>query len=72
VQTVGTVRAARLHGARHYLLTGAPGTRIVLEPARAVAADVGRRVRVSGLFTVTFELGYEILVARITPAPGSL
>ena len=36
--------------------------------ARSAAADLGRRVRVSGLFTVTFELGYEILVSRIAAA----
>jgi len=33
-----------------------------------LTADLGRRVRVSGLFTVTFELGYEILVSRIAAA----
>ena len=38
---------------------------------RASARYVGRRVRVSGIFTVTFEMGYEILASRVTPV-GSL
>ena len=66
VATSGTVTPVRVHGMRRYALTGAPGARIVLEPRSAAAAYAGRRVRVSGLFTVTFELGYEILVSRIT------
>jgi len=65
VATVGTV--ARVGGSRKplFVLEGGHGTRIVLEPNSSAAADLGRRVRVSGLFTVTFELGYEILVSRI-------
>ena len=68
VVTVGTV--ARVSGARKplFALEGGHGTRIVLEPSSSAAADLGRRVRVSGLFTVTFELGYEILVSRIATA----
>jgi hypothetical protein len=68
VMTVGTV--ARVHGGRTplFALEGGHGTRIVLEPSSSAAADLGRRVRVSGLFTVTFELGYEILVSRIAAA----
>jgi len=68
VVTVGSV--ARVSGGRKplFALEGGHGTRIVLEPSSSAAADVGRRVRVSGLFTVTFELGYEILVSRIAAA----
>jgi len=67
VATTGTVeRAGSL-----YLLAGAPGARIVLEPTAAAAPYAGRRVRVSGLFVVTFKLGYEILLGRISAA-GSL
>ena len=68
VVTVGTV--ARAGGSRKplFVLEGGHGTRIVLEPSSFAAADLGRRVRVSGVFTVTFELGYEILVSRITAA----
>lgn len=65
---IGTVtRVPRSHPAL-YALAGAPGARIVLEPASKAASYVGRHVRVSGIFTVTFKLGYEILVSRITPA----
>ena len=68
VATVGTV--ARVSGGRKplFALEGGHGTRIVLEPSSSAAADLGRRVRGSGLFTVTFELGYEILVSRIAAA----
>jgi hypothetical protein len=68
VVTTGTVRRAR--GARKplFVLDGGHGTRIVLEPSSSAAGDLGERVRVSGLFTVTFKLGYEILVSRIAPA----
>ena len=72
VQTIGTVASMRLRGARHLILAGASGPRIVLEPTSAALADLGRRVRVTGIFTVTFELGYEILVSRIVPSTGSL
>jgi len=44
----------------------------VLEPTSAALADLGRRVRVTGIFTVTFELGYEILVSQIAPTTGRL
>jgi hypothetical protein len=68
VVTVGTVARARGSRRALFVLDGGHGTRIVLEPNSLAAADLGRRVRVSGLFTVTFELGYEILVSRITAA----
>jgi hypothetical protein len=68
VVTIGTV--ARVSGSKPplFALDGGHGTRIVLEPSSSVAALRGRRVRVSGLFTVTFQLGYEILVSRIAAA----
>jgi len=79
VSTVGTVASTGSPRGRLYILDGGAGARIVLEPnagadsdlGRRVAADLGRRVRVSGLFTVTFQLGYEILISRISP-DGSL
>jgi hypothetical protein len=68
---VGTVvRAGAAHPAL-YALAGGHGTRIVLEPTASAARYVGRRVRVSGIFTVTFKLGYEILISRVS-AIGSL
>jgi len=50
-----------------YALRGGHGTRIVLEPSSSAARYAGRSVRVSGIFTATFTLGYEILVSRISP-----
>jgi hypothetical protein len=68
VATIGTV--ARVSGSKPplFALDGGHGTRIVLEPSSRAAGELGRRVRVSGLFTVSFQLGYEILVSRIAPA----
>jgi hypothetical protein len=71
IATVGTVERTRGHGAPLFVLDGGEGTRIVLEPTSSAAGELGRRVRVSGLFTVTFQLGYEILISRIAPS-GSL
>ena len=71
VVTTGTVARARGGRKPLFMLEGGHGTRIVLEPSSSAAPDLGKRVRVSGLFTVTFQLGYEILVSRIAPA-GSL
>jgi hypothetical protein len=68
VQTLGTVAWARKGRMTIYVLRGGGGKRIVLEPGSAAAGDLGRRVRVSGTFTVSFQLGYEILVSRIVPA----
>jgi hypothetical protein len=48
-----------------YKLAGARGTRIVLEPSPIARPYAGRSVRVSGIFTVSFKLGYEILVSKI-------
>jgi hypothetical protein len=68
VTTVGTV--ARVHAGRQtvYVLRGGGGTRIVLLPAASAAGELGRRVRVSGLFSVSFQYGYEITITRIRPA----
>jgi hypothetical protein len=67
IVAVGTV--ARAHPAHPllYELNGGGGTRIVLEPTSSATSFLGQRVRVSGIFTVTFKLGYEILVSKITP-----
>jgi hypothetical protein len=63
---VGTVvRAGRAHPVL-YALAGGHGTRIVLEPTASAARYLGRRVRVSGIFTVTFKLGYEILISKVS------
>ncbi len=71
VATVGTVGESRSGRTRLYVLDGGHGTRIVLEPSSRAAGKLGMRVRVRGLFTVTFQLGYEILISGIRPA-GSL
>lgn len=68
VATVGTVGRTRAGRVTLYVLDGGRGTRIVLEPAdpaARLAGYLGRRVEVSGLFAVSFQLGYEILVTRI-------
>ena len=67
VATVGTVAAVHSGHRVLYVLDGGHGTRIVLEPTARAASELGRRVRVAGLFTVTFQLGYEILISRISP-----
>jgi hypothetical protein len=71
VATIGTVAAVSGSRPPLFALEGGHGTRIILEPSSRAAAELGRRVRVSGLFTVSFQLGYEILVSQIAPA-GSL
>src|SRR6202035_723017 len=68
ITTVGTVARAAHSGTPLFVLDGGHGVRIVLEPSSRAGGELGRRVRVSGLFTVSFELGYEILVSRIVPA----
>jgi hypothetical protein len=66
IAAIGTV--ARVAGSTPlYALRGGHGTRIVLEPTQSAARYVGRSVRVSGIFTVTFKLGYEILISAIRP-----
>ncbi len=67
VRTRGTLVAVRVHGRPRYSLTGGGGARIVVEPNRLAAPHVGARVRVSGLFVVSFEDGYEILASQVTP-----
>jgi hypothetical protein len=54
-----------------YALAGGPGgARIVLEPTARFATEVGKRVRVHGVFSVTFAVGYVLLASRVTPEPG--
>jgi hypothetical protein len=66
VSTVGAISRVRI-GHKHLLaLHGAGGAPIVLEPTKRFAHIVGRRVRVSGLFAVTFEIGYEILASQVS------
>ncbi len=67
VAAIGTVARISEQGRTLYALRGGHGTRIVLEPSSSAARYAGRRVRVSGIFTVSFELGYEILVSKISP-----
>ena len=66
ITTVGRVARVSTRGAPLYDLLGGHGARIVLEPTASVARYDGDSVRVAGTFTVTFELGYEILVSRVT------
>jgi hypothetical protein len=68
VQTVGTVVRTRIGRMRLYALAGGGGARVVLEPTAWFAGDVGKRVRVHGIFTVSFAIGYELLASRVTPA----
>jgi hypothetical protein len=68
VTTVGTVARVAGSSPALYTLQGGHGTRIVLEPSYSAAGELGRRVRVSGIFSVSFKLGYEILVSHIAPA----
>lgn len=65
IVAVGTVARAHPPKPLLYTLTGGGGTRIVLEPTSKVTHYLGDRVRVSGIFTVTFKLGYEILISKI-------
>jgi hypothetical protein len=72
VQTVGTVVRTRIGRMHLYALAGGDGgARVVLEPTAWFAGDVGRRVRVHGLFSVTFAVGYVLLASRVTPAHGA-
>lgn len=68
LSTTGVVEAAGKHGFR---LTG-PGVaiKLALVPARRAAADLGRTVQASGLFTVSFQGGYTLTLATITPTGG--
>lgn len=66
VQTTGTLEPVRSGHRRLYALTGGGGARIVVEPSTLAAPHSGRRVRVRGVFVVTFEDGYEILASQIT------
>jgi hypothetical protein len=66
VTAVGAVARAAHSSTALYTLVGGHGARIVLEPTSAAAPYVGRSVRVSGIFTVSFKVGYEILISKIT------
>jgi hypothetical protein len=66
VATTGTVSRVRIGHRRLLALRAGGGAPVVLEPTKRVAGDVGRRVRVSGIFTVTFEVGYEILTSHVS------
>jgi len=67
VQTTGTLEPVRSGGRRLYALRGGGGARIVVEPSTLAAPHSGRRVRVRGVFVVTFQDGYEILASQVTP-----
>src|SRR5579871_3230693 len=64
IETVGVVVRARIGHMNVYELSGGGGVRVVLEPTSAFRRDAGQRVRVRGIFTVTFAIGYEILASR--------
>ena len=66
VQTTGTLEPVRSGHRRLYSLTGGGGARIVVEPSSLAAPHSGRRVRVRGVFVVTFQDGYEILASQVT------
>jgi hypothetical protein len=68
LSTSGVVIAAGKSGYR----LGGPGitTKIALEPASKAAADVGDSVRVSGLFSVSFETGYELALVALVRTGG--
>ena len=67
VQTTGTLEPVRSGHRRLYALTGGGGgVRIVVEPSALAAPHSGRRVRVRGVFVVSFEDGYEILASQVT------
>lgn len=68
VAAIGTVARVAGAGVPLYTLRGGNGTRIALVPSSSAARYAGRSVRVSGLFTVSFKLGYEILVSNIRPS----
>ena len=67
VQTTGTLEPVRVGQRRLYALRGGGGgARIVVEPNALAAPHSGRRVRVRGVFVVSFQDGYEILASRVT------
>ncbi len=67
MQTIGTVVRTRVgHRQLYALAGGGGGARVVREPTARFAGLLGKRVRVRGLFTVTFEIGYELLASRAT------
>jgi hypothetical protein len=68
VSTIGVVTKA---GEHTFDISG-PGvrTKITLTPASTAAPDLGRRVEVSGLFTVSFTSGYELALGSIVRTGG--
>ncbi len=66
VTSIGIVRR---RGAHHFLLVG-PGVKIkiALDPASLASPLVGQRVRATGIFTVSFQAGYEILLSSLSRA----
>jgi hypothetical protein len=68
VSTIGVVTKAGKHAFR---ISG-PGvrTKITLTPASTAAPDLGRRVEVSGLFTVSFTSGYVLALGSIVLTGG--
>jgi len=69
VSTVGVVTAVRIGRMHLFALTGGRrGAQVTLEPTHAFRRWVGRRVRVSGIFTATFTIGYELLASHVSAA----
>jgi hypothetical protein len=69
VKAIGTVVRTRIGQMRLYALAGGgAGVQIVLEPTAKFRGLVGRRVRVAGIFTATFTIGYELLASSVAPA----
>jgi hypothetical protein len=66
VSTTGTIRRARgEHGSITYVLSDGAGHAVALLPANVATRDAGRRVQVTGIFDVRFELGPQLTVQRI-------
>jgi hypothetical protein len=68
LSTSGIVERAGRHGFR---LTG-PGVtaQIALDPANLAKPLLGKHVKASGYYTVSFQAGYELLLSSISPASG--
>lgn len=68
VTTIGTLH--RLAGEDYELDVSGVRTQISVYPARLAKPLVGRRVRASGTFAVTFQTGYELHLTAIAPTGG--
>jgi hypothetical protein len=68
LSTSGTVERAGRSGFR---LAG-PGvrTQIALDPAQLARPLLGKHVSASGIYTVSFQAGYELLLNTIRPTAG--